>query len=121
MDHTITAAPISPSATSWSVPCSGQTWRSSTATHTTTARPERFQARTVRSSARPASGGSGEVLISFGPEGGDHHGDGPDGHDADGENQWHPRTRQGVTPTHGALVGTPLSEALGGDESAQSP
>ena len=41
-DHTITAAPMSPSATAWSVPLSGQTCRRSTATQTTTARPERL-------------------------------------------------------------------------------
>ena len=67
----------------------------------------------VRRSRRGRSRGS------LGPEGGDHHRDRTDDHDADGEDQWHPRTREGVTPAHRPLVGAPLPKALGGDDGAQ--
>ena len=119
--HMITAPAMSPRAISSSVPCSGQTWRRSTATQTTTARPERFHARAVRSPASPASGSPTGALTGaqWLPTGGDHNGDRPDGHDADGENQGHPRTRQGLTPPHGLLVGAPLAQALRRHDRAQ--
>ena len=57
--HTAAPAPISTKATVAPVRLSGHNRRSSTEMQTSTASPERFQANSVRSAAKPASGASG--------------------------------------------------------------
>ena len=125
--HAMAAKAITTSATRSPGSRSGKMWRNNTATHTTRARPERFQARTVRSRAGLLPPGPpappalpGQPLRLNLPEGGDHHGQDADHHDADGEDERHAGSREWLAAAHGPLVGPPVPEALGRHDSTKS-
>ena len=109
--QTIAAAAITPRATYRPGPEMGHRWRTNTATQTTTASPERFQASAVRSRARPTCAGR-SAATSVASDGGKHNREHADSDDADGENEGQDRARKRFSATHRLVIGSPLPEAL---------
>jgi len=112
-DHTITAAPMSPSAPHGQFPAAARR-DAGAPPHTPRPPDRRFQERTVRSAASPTFRRSRRACHGAQPvpKAAITTAIAPIDHDADGQDQWHPRTRQRITPTHRPLVGAPLPEAL---------